>query len=81
MESFPMFGMPTTVKNLYHGINKQLEPLSIDRAQSMAIYEFAPGAQKTKDKAIHQVIGFTSEFSDKLSQYGSPNFDGSPFLH
>jgi hypothetical protein len=28
----------------------------------MAIYEFAPGAQKTKDKAIHQVIGFTSDF-------------------
>lgn len=58
----PMFGMPTTVKNLYHGINKQLESLSIDRAQSMAINEFAPGAQKTKDKAIHQVIGFTSDF-------------------
>ncbi len=57
----PMFGMPTTIRNLYHGINKHLEPLSIDRAQSMAIYEFAPGAQKTKDKAIHQVIGFTSE--------------------
>lgn len=57
----PMFGMPTTIRNLYHGINKHLEPLSIDRAQSMAIYEFAPGAQKTKDKAIHQVIGFTSD--------------------
>lgn len=58
----PMFGMPTTVKNLYHGINSKPEPLSIDRAQTMAIYEFAPGAQKTKDKAIHQVIGFTSDF-------------------
>jgi len=61
----PMFGMPTTVKNLYHGIKKyheSFETLSIDRPQSMAIYEFAPGAQKTKDKAIHQVIGFTSDF-------------------
>jgi DEAD/DEAH box helicase domain-containing protein len=58
----PMFGMPTTVKNLYHGINRKPEALSIDRAQAMAIYEFAPGAQKTKDKAIHQVIGFTSDF-------------------
>lgn len=57
----PMFGMPTTVKNLYHGINRHLEPLSVDRAQSMAIYEFAPGSQKTKDKAIHFVIGFTSD--------------------
>jgi DEAD/DEAH box helicase domain-containing protein len=58
----PMFGMPTTVTNLYHSINKKMEPLAIDRAQSMAIYEFAPGAQKTKDKAIHTVIGFTSDF-------------------
>ncbi|TAH41176.1 MAG: DEAD/DEAH box helicase [Bacteroidetes bacterium] len=57
----PMFGMPTTVKNLYHGIDRNLEPFAIDRAQSMAIYEFAPGAQKTKDKAIHAVIGFTSD--------------------
>src|SRR5690606_21280898 len=43
----PMFGMPTSVTNLYHGINRKPEPLSIDRAQAMAIYEFAPGAQKT----------------------------------
>ena len=57
----PMFGMPTTVKNLYHGIDRNLEPLSVDRPQSMAIYEFAPGSQKTKDKAIHSVIGFTSD--------------------
>jgi hypothetical protein len=57
----PMYGMPTTVKNLYHGINKHKEPLSIDRPHSMAIYEFAPGAQKTKDKAIHTAIGFTSD--------------------
>ncbi|MEI9919083.1 MAG: DEAD/DEAH box helicase [Bacteroidota bacterium] len=57
----PMFGMPTVVKNLYHGVNKKLEPLAIDRPQAMAIYEFAPGAQKTKDKAIHTSIGFTSD--------------------
>ena len=75
----PMFGMPTTVKNLYHGISKRFEPLLIDRDQAMAIYEFAPGAQKTKDKAIHTVIGFSSPFTEKLSQYGSPNFDGGPF--
>ncbi len=66
----PMFGMPTTVKNLYHGINKKPEPLSIDRAQAMAIYEFAPGAQKTKDKAIHQVIGFTSAFINTHTKRG-----------
>jgi Lhr-like helicase len=58
----PMFGMPTTVKNMYHGINERLKPFAIDRPQAMAIYEFAPGSQKTKDKAIHTVIGFTSDF-------------------
>jgi len=73
----PMFGMPTTIRNLYHGIKRiQIEDrtsydsLAIDRAQSMAIYEFAPGAQKTKDKAIHQVIGFTNEFITKHGQGG-----------
>lgn len=75
----PMFGMPTRVRNLYHGLSKQFEPYSIDRDQSMAIYEFAPGAQKTKDKAIHTVIGFTSPLLEKFSQYGSPNLDEDPF--
>lgn len=66
----PMFGMPTTVRNMYHGINRHLQSLSIDRPQSMAIYEFSPGAQKTKDKAIHQVIGFTSDFIQTRNQHG-----------
>lgn len=57
----PMFGMPTSVRNLYHGFTKDNKILSIDRPQEMAIYEFAPGAQKTKDKGIHQSIGFTSD--------------------
>jgi len=57
----PMFGMPTDVKNLYHGTSKNNKILKIDRPQAMAIYEFAPGAQKTKDKAIYQSIGFTSD--------------------
>ncbi len=73
----PMFGMPTTVKNLYHGINRNIEPLSIDRSQSMAIYEFAPGAQKTKDKAIHQVIGFTSDIINKNG--AATNISKPPF--
>ncbi|MCX2582726.1 DEAD/DEAH box helicase [Pedobacter sp. MR22-3] len=75
----PMFGMPTTVKNLYHGLSEDMEPLVIDRDQAMAIYEFAPGAQKTKDKAIHTAIGFTSEFSEKFNGRGAQNFPGGPF--
>lgn len=57
----PMFGMPTDVKYFYHGTTTNYETLKIDRGQAMAVYEFAPGAQKTKDKAIYQSIGFTSD--------------------
>lgn len=58
----PMFGMPTTVKYLYHGIQRrggEYQFMTIDRSNDLAIYEFAPGAQKTKDKAIHTSIGFS----------------------
>lgn len=83
----PMFGMPTDVKYLYHGTGKDNSLLSIDRPQAMAIYEFAPGAQKTKDKAIYQSIGFTSEIlktaddrgKDTLSNKSSEQTGDSPF--
>ncbi|HHX70185.1 MAG TPA: DEAD/DEAH box helicase [Gallicola sp.] len=58
----PMGGMPTRVKNLIHGFKetgREFIPLSIDRDISVAIYEFAPKAQKTKDKGVVQAIGFT----------------------
>jgi len=62
----PMFGMPTRVKSLYHGIPKYLDDASIeissiDRSQDLAIVEFAPGGQKTKDKHVYTSIGFTPE--------------------
>ncbi len=61
----PMFGMPTTQRELIHGLpfdksNDELsEPLSISRDLELAITEFAPGAQKTKDKMVHKAIGFS----------------------
>jgi len=63
----PMFGMPTEQKNLFHGVDHNsngngLNPLSIDRSSEQALYEFAPGSQKTKDKAVHTAIGFTSNY-------------------
>lgn len=60
----PMFGMPTSVRNLYHQVlddGQGMYSKSIDRGTDLAIYEFAPGAQKTKDKAIHTSIGFTDD--------------------
>ena len=62
----PMYGMPTNQKNLitsYDALNNIYNPQAerkdiIDRDASMAIYEFAPGSQKTKDKVVHTAVGF-----------------------
>ncbi len=61
----PMFGMPSRLRYLYHGWpnskkdgNKEFQ--TIDRDLEIAVSDFAPGAQKTKDKKIHTAIGFTS---------------------
>ena len=57
----PMYGMPSRVRLLYHGFsrNNRREALSIDRGLDLAITEFAPGSQKTKDKRVYTAIGFT----------------------
>lgn len=54
----PMYGMPSRVRLLYHGL-RQHEATSIDRDLDLAITEFAPGSQKTKDKRVYTAIGFT----------------------
>jgi len=54
----PMYGMPSRVRLLYHGFRRR-EALSIDRDLDLAITEFAPGSQKTKDKRVYTAIGFT----------------------
>jgi Lhr-like helicase len=57
----PMFGMPTRIRSLYHDLPiNEREPRTIERELDLAITEFAPGAQKTKDKAVHTAIGFTA---------------------
>lgn len=55
----PMFGMPSRTRVLYHRLSQERE-FSISRDLELAVTEFAPGAQKTKDKAVHTSIGFTS---------------------
>ena len=57
-----MFGMPSRTRQLYHGFNYDgdREPKTIDRDLDLAITEFAPGSQKTKDKRIYTAIGFTA---------------------
>ncbi|AOT71906.1 DEAD/DEAH box helicase [Geosporobacter ferrireducens] len=55
----PMYGMPSRTRLLYHHVSRNAVK-TIDRDLELAITEFAPGAQKTKDKAIHTAIGFTT---------------------
>jgi DEAD/DEAH box helicase domain-containing protein len=81
----PMFGMPTSVRNLYHEITydgRDYGLKSIDRNTDLSIYEFAPGAQKTKDKAIHTSIGFTDDYITRNGRWGEPVIvNGSPFYN
>ncbi len=56
----PMYGMPTRTRALYHGLGIRGETEEIDRDLELAITEFAPGAQKTKDKVVYTSIGFTA---------------------
>ncbi|KUL31266.1 DEAD/DEAH box helicase [Actinoplanes awajinensis] len=54
----PMFGFPTQVRVLYtekpRGVG---EPNTLDRDSSIALSEFAPGAEVVKDKSIHVAVG------------------------
>jgi hypothetical protein len=58
----PMFGMPSRTRLLYHGFDTahDREPRTIDRDLDLAVTEFAPGSQKTKDKRVFTAIGFTA---------------------
>lgn len=57
----PMYGMPSRQRVLYHGVNfRTSEFRVINRDLDLAIIDFAPGSQRTKDKHIHTAIGFTS---------------------
>lgn len=57
----PMFGMPSRVRYLIHGVQRRRKKLEIiDRDLDLAITEFAPGSQRTKDKRTHKPIGFTA---------------------
>ena len=66
----PLSGMPTGIRNLITGFTKikdhdgnvqTLVPETIDRPLDQAIFEFAPGAQKTKEKRVYTSIGLTSD--------------------
>jgi hypothetical protein len=55
----PMYGMPSRSRLLYHQLRGET-PYTIERDLELAVTEFAPGAERTKDKRIHRAIGFTA---------------------
>jgi DEAD/DEAH box helicase domain-containing protein len=57
----PMFGMPSRVRSLFHGLRKG-EALTIDRDLDLAVTDFGPGSEKTKDKRVYTSIGFTAPY-------------------
>jgi len=64
----PMYGMPTRVRTLYHGIKESrarefVELKQIDRDLELAITEFAPGSERMKDKQLLHPIGFTTSLT------------------
>lgn len=69
----PMYGMPSRVRVLYHELSGR-ESSVIDRDLDLAITEFAPGSQRTKDKRVHLAIGFTAPILNRGSQW-HPNSD------
>jgi DEAD/DEAH box helicase domain-containing protein len=71
----PMFGMPSRVRVLYHGLKGGSRPSisTIDRDLDLAITEFAPGSHRTKDKQVYEPIGFTSPILIQGRSFRSAN--------
>ncbi|PAP74809.1 hypothetical protein B1759_16670 [Rubrivirga sp. SAORIC476] len=61
----PMYGMPSRVRDLYHGVKWPRGFRTIDRDLDLSVSEFAPGAERTKDKRVHQALGFTAPLFKK----------------
>ncbi|MDF3071057.1 MAG: hypothetical protein K0R38_6658 [Polyangiaceae bacterium] len=70
----PMYGMPTRVRNLYLGLEKDARRRehwrTIDRDLDLAIYEFAPGSTVVVDKREYLAVGFTPDLSNPIPARG-----------
>ena len=67
----PMFGMPTTVRNLFFKLDHdEGEPLSLDRPIEQAIVDFAPGAIRTWDKRALCATGLSGNLMGQRRRNG-----------
>lgn len=71
----PMYGMPSDARCFYHGFDNSLRRIrSIDRSSEMAISEFTPSAEKTKDKGKYRVEGLTIPIKEVTNNGGNLEF-------
>jgi DEAD/DEAH box helicase domain-containing protein len=73
----PMYGMPSRVRLLFHQLVGN-EARTIDRDLDLAITEFAPGSERTKDKRVHQPIGFTAPLMYRSGRFVPTQTDPLP---
>lgn len=73
----PMYGMPSRTRLLYHRLTN--DEKTIDRDLEIAITEFAPGAEKTKDKVIHTAIGFTAPLRQQNNRWITASENPLPY--
>ncbi len=73
----PMYGMPSRVRLLYHGLGDTTAGY-IDRDLDLAVTEFAPGSEKTKDKRVFRSIGFTAPLLFRGGQWVPASDDPLP---
>lgn len=80
----PMYGMPTRTRSLYHDYNgKKGEFSEMSRDLEMAMSEYAPGNEITKDKKIFKVEAITSSITKRtnLTQYNVLPIDNNLFYY
>lgn len=66
----PKYGMPSDSRNFYHAYDYQKNKVkTIDRSSEMAISEFSPGAEKTKDKGKYRVEALSVQLNDDARPY------------
>src|SRR6185312_13412447 len=82
----PLYGMPTRSRNLYVDLvpkkgSQEAEWDTIDRDQDMAIFDFAPGSVRTREKLRHRCIGFTGTLREPKEYIDDFQVPMQPFSH
>lgn len=76
---FPMFGLPTRVRELYLGRfedDGEDEWQSMDRDLDLAIVEFSPGQVLQRDKRLFRCVGFVSRLDEPFGHGPSSAYQG-----